>query len=162
MAALTGLVVGADAALGGLLDPAVRIVTLTVTEKGYAAMRRPEHWTRMMQRSGTISPSRSARHVPGLWPPHCARRDAGVPPFTVLSCDNLPSNGDATRRVVLRFAELLDPALGRFIADNVAFPNCMVDRIVPATTADDRARIDAALGVRRMPGRWCASRSPNG
>jgi fructuronate reductase len=124
MAALTSVVVGADAALERLLDPAVRIVTLTITEKGYDGLLPPLLATALQR-----------------------RRIANVAPFTVLSCDNLPSNGDTTRRFVLRAAEQLDPALAHFIADNVAFPNCMVDRIVPATTADDRARIDAALGV---------------
>jgi fructuronate reductase len=65
-----------------------------------------------------------------------------------LCCDNLPANGSSTRSVVVRFAELLDAALGRFIADEVAFPNTMVDRIVPATTDADRERIALAAGVR--------------
>ncbi len=76
-----------------------------------------------------------------------ARRAAGVPPFTVLSCDNLPANGDATRRVVIGFAALRDAALGRFVTEQVAFPSSMVDRIVPATTQQDRDRVAAALGV---------------
>ncbi len=125
MAALTDLAVGADAALDRLLDPAVRIVTLTVTEKGYHG------------------------HLPSLLATALQRRRlASLAPFTVLSCDNLPSNGDTTRRFVLDAADQLDRTLAHHIADNVAFPNCMVDRIVPATTADDRARsIDGALGL---------------
>lgn len=124
MAALTSIVVGAEAALERMLDPTVRIVTLTVTEKGYQG-EVPALLAKALQR----------------------RREAKIAPFTVLSCDNLPSNGDTTRRFVLRAAERLDAELARFIADQVAFPNCMVDRIVPATTADDRARIDALLGM---------------
>jgi fructuronate reductase len=124
MAALTGLAVGPDAALDRLLDHAVRIVTLTVTEKGYHGPL-PSLLATALQR----------RHA------------ANVAPFTVLSCDNLPGNGDTTRRFVLNAAEQLDPTLACTIADTVAFPNCMVDRIVPATTADDRARIDTTLGL---------------
>lgn len=124
MAALTDLAVGTDAALDRLLDPAIRIVTLTVTEKGYYGPL-PSLLATALQR----------RHA------------ASIAPFTVLSCDNLPSNGDTTRRFVLQAAEQLDPALARHIAVSVAFPNCMVDRIVPATTNEDRARIDAALGL---------------
>jgi fructuronate reductase len=124
MAALTGIVVGADAALDRLLDPAIRIVSLTITEKGYDSPLPPLLATALQR-----------------------RRIANIAPFTVLSCDNLPSNGDTTRRFLLQAAEQLDPALARFIADNVAFPNCMVDRIVPATTPNDRAHIDAALGM---------------
>jgi fructuronate reductase len=75
------------------------------------------------------------------------RRSAGLPPFTVMSCDNLPSNGRTVRRVLSRYAELVDPELGAFVANEVAFPSTMVDRIVPATTDEDRSRIGQALGV---------------
>jgi len=134
MAALTGVAVGAQAALDHLLDPAVRIVTLTVTEKGY--------WR---DADAATIPEDS---VPGLLAVALhRRRAAGVAPFTVLSCDNLPANGATTRDVVTRFASRLDRSLGHFVTDAVAFPDCMVDRIVPATTPEDRARIDAELGV---------------
>jgi len=152
MGALTGVLVAPEApvaVLARLADPSVRIVTLTVTEKGY----------HRLAASGALDIDDPAiRHdlaapgaphsVPGLLVAALRlRRATGVAPFTVLSCDNLPENGSSTRRVVMDFANHLDPALGRFIADRVAFPNCMVDRIVPATTKTDRARIDAALGV---------------
>lgn len=75
------------------------------------------------------------------------RRDAGVPPFTVLSCDNLPQNGRITRAVVTRFAQLRDADLGRHVADGVAFPSSMVDRITPATKDADRATVAAGLGL---------------
>jgi fructuronate reductase len=71
-----------------------------------------------------------------------------VAPFTVLCCDNLPSNGRTVHRVLSRMAALIDPDLGEFVSANVACPCTMVDRIVPATTDDDRNRISAALGVR--------------
>ncbi len=133
MAALTGVAVGAHAALEHLLDPAVRIVTLTVTEKGY--------WRDV---DAAAMPEDS---VPGLLAVALhRRRAAGVAPFTVLSCDNLPANGATTRDVVTRFAARLDRSFGHFVADEVAFPDCMVDRIVPATTPEDRARIDARTG----------------
>jgi len=76
------------------------------------------------------------------------RMRADLPPFTVLSCDNLPNNGDTARDIVQRFADLTDPALSRWIDDHAAFPNTMVDRIVPATTDEDRAAVEAALGCR--------------
>jgi fructuronate reductase len=134
MAALTGVAVGAHAALEHLLDPAVRIVTLTVTEKGY--------WRDV---DAAAMPEDS---VPGLLAVALHRRRAAcVAPFTVLSSDNLPANGATTRDVVTRFAERLDRSFGHFVADEVAFPDCMVDRIVPATTPEDRACIDAELGM---------------
>jgi len=66
------------------------------------------------------------------------RRAAGVAPFTVLSCDNLPSNGATARRVLQRMAELRDAEFGQWFAETVACPSTMVDRIVPATTDEDR------------------------
>ncbi len=90
------------------------------------------------------------------WPSRCApARAAGTPPFTVLCCDNLPANGATLHRLLIEFATLRDARLGakrdaglaRHIADEVAFPSSMVDRIVPATTDADRARIAVELGV---------------
>jgi len=69
-------------------------------------------------------------------------------PFTALTCDNLPSNGRTLHRVLSRFAELREPNLGRFVAAEVACPATMLDRIVPATTDDDRAEVAAALGLK--------------
>ena len=65
----------------------------------------------------------------------------------MLTCDNLPSNGAVAKRIIGRFAELRDADLGAWVAGEVAFPSTMVDRITPATTDEDRARVDAALGV---------------
>lgn len=148
MGAVTGIVVGPAAALAALTDPAVRIVTLTVTEKAYC---RDAGTGGLNEDDPAVRADLGAavpRTVPGLLVAALrARRDAGVAPFTVLSCDNLPANGETTRRVVTRLAELTDPDMARFVADSVAFPNCMVDRIVPATTDADRAGIAAALGV---------------
>ncbi|TIV91601.1 MAG: mannitol dehydrogenase family protein, partial [Mesorhizobium sp.] len=70
-----------------------------------------------------------------------------TPPFTVLCCDNLPANGATLHRLLVEFAKLRDAGLGRHVADEVAFPSSMVDRIVPATTDADRARIGQQLGV---------------
>jgi fructuronate reductase len=74
------------------------------------------------------------------------RRRAGLPPFTVLSCDNLPANGRTAGRIIRRLAALISADLGRY-AETVAFPSSMVDRIVPATTDTDRAEIAALTGV---------------
>ena len=67
-----------------------------------------------------------------------ARRSAGGPPITVLSCDNLPENGEVTRTVVTDLAELVDPALSEWIEREVDFATSMVDRITPGTTEEDR------------------------
>ena len=75
------------------------------------------------------------------------RRDRGLAPFTVMSCDNLQGNGHVIRKVLLGLAERQDPALHRWIADNVAFPNSMVDRITPATTPADRQQLQKSFGI---------------
>ena len=66
------------------------------------------------------------------------RRDAGLQPFTVMSCDNIPGNGHVTENAVAGLAELVDPDLAAFIKQKVAFPNSMVDRITPATSDRER------------------------
>lgn len=75
------------------------------------------------------------------------RRDRNVVPFTVMSCDNLQGNGHVIRKVLLGLTEAQDPALYRWIADNVAFPNSMVDRITPATTQSDREQLLQNFGI---------------
>lgn len=75
------------------------------------------------------------------------RQQRGISPFTVMSCDNLQGNGHVVKRVLLEFAGLRDRNLQEWIADNAAFPNCMVDRITPATTANDIAFLRDGFGV---------------
>jgi mannitol 2-dehydrogenase len=75
------------------------------------------------------------------------RRERGLEPFTVMSCDNIPGNGHMAQQVFGAFAALRDPELGRWVGEHVRFPNSMVDRITPVTTDDDRAEIAARFGV---------------
>jgi fructuronate reductase len=148
----TGLVVAPEdpARLVEILArPTTRIVTLTVTEKGYchdpATGRLNESDPGIRHDLEHIDRPKTAI---GFLAAGLKRRfEAGVAPFTVLSCDNLPANGETVKRILSRFAELVDPAFGRFVASEVAFPSSMVDRIVPATTEADHATIAAALGV---------------
>jgi fructuronate reductase len=138
-----------DDLLDALADPQTRIVTLTVTEKGYChdpatGMLNEKHPDVVHD----LAYLRAPKSAPGfIIEALRRRRAAGVPPFTVLTCDNLPSNGRTVKRVLTRFAELVDPDFGRFVAEEVSCPSTMVDRIVPATGDDDRERIAGALGV---------------
>ena len=137
------------ALLAALVDPAIRIVTLTVTEKGYCHAPATGELDEAHPdiRHDLAEPGRP-RSAPGFLVEALARRRAaGTAPFAVLSCDNLPANGRTTARVVARLAALRDPDLGRFVEREVAFPSSMVDRIVPATTEADRERISGRLGV---------------
>lgn len=75
------------------------------------------------------------------------RRKQGLAPFTVLSCDNLQGNSNIARKMLTAFAEMRAPKLGRWIAEQVAFPNCMVDRITPATTEPDIKMVAEQFGI---------------
>ncbi|MBZ9935224.1 mannitol dehydrogenase family protein [Mesorhizobium sp. BR1-1-16] len=131
-----------------MVDPAVRIVTLTVTEKAYLRNATGDLDADHPDIRADLAAPASPRTAHGFIVEALARRRAaGTPAFTVLSCDNLPNNGVTTRRVMAQFAALRDPELGCFVAEEVAFPSSMVDRIVPATTDADRARVSAALGL---------------
>ncbi len=150
-AVVGGLVAPEDPStlLDAMADPQTRIVTLTVTEKGY--LHDPAtgeiNQDHPDVRHDLAKPGAPAGAIGFLVEALRRRRDAGVPPFTALSCDNLPANGQTLRRVVQGFAELRDPDLAAWIGGEVAFPSSMVDRIVPATTDDDRATTANALGL---------------
>ena len=75
------------------------------------------------------------------------RRDAGLPAFTILSCDNIEHNGDITRRMMLAFVARQDADLATWIAQEVCFPNSMVDRITPVTTLADIDSLAQNYGV---------------
>lgn len=137
-----------EAVLQAMSDPAIRIVTLTVTEKGYCH----EPSTGALNHSHPDVVYDLANALPRsalgyLVRAFQRRRDAGVLPFTVMCCDNLPENGRVVQGVVLELAELIDPTLSEWIATNGAFPSTMVDRIVPATKPDDIEKLAEKTGV---------------
>lgn len=133
-----------------MADPAIRIVSLTVTEKGYCHTPQTgdldERHPDIVHDLNNLDAPRSA---PGFIVAALARRRAqGLPPFTVLCCDNLAANGYTVQRIVTQFAALHSDELAKWIADNAAFPSTMVDRIVPETTDADREAVSTALGMR--------------
>ncbi len=150
------------AVLAAMADPAVKIVTLTVTEKGYChnpatGALNPDHPDIRHDLSHDLPVSAPGYLVRALQ----MRRAAGIAPFTVLTCDNLPENGRLVRGVVLDLARRIDPALAEWIAGLGRFPCTMVDRITPATTAADIARVaeltgwpDAAPVMHEPFGQW--------
>jgi mannitol-1-phosphate/altronate dehydrogenase len=137
------------AVLARLDDPAIRIVTLTVTEGGYQL----DEATGQFRLEAPdivhdLAHPEAPRTVFGFVVAALARRRAvGLAPFTVLSCDNLQHNGAVIRHCVLAFARARDPDLAAWIEAEVAFPSCMVDRITPAVTAEDAARLNTRSGV---------------
>jgi mannitol 2-dehydrogenase len=128
-----------------MADPGTRIVSLTITEGGY-----PVHagdfveTARLHEEAGAECPSSVFGVVAGALD---ARWRAGLPPFTVMSCDNLPGNGDVARLATVGAAALRSTALARWVDDTGAFPCSMVDRITPATTDDDREFVRREYGI---------------
>ena len=137
-------------ARSALADPRIAVVTLTITEKGYC----------LDPASGSLlEDHEDLRHAddPSLPPQSAigylvdairARREAGTAPFTIVSCDNLPSNGSRLHSALQQYAARSDDTLARHIDTDIACPETMVDRIVPATTPDDLERVEALLGCR--------------
>ena len=141
----------ADQVVDRIADPAVSVVTLTVTEKGYR--RNPAG--RLDRTDATVAADlagQAPRSVVGQIARGLQRRQArSGAPLTVLSCDNLTGNGPVLRALVEDFCAALPSAegdrLAGWINSSVRFPATMVDRIVPATTDADRATVRAALGL---------------
>ncbi|NTF90201.1 mannitol dehydrogenase family protein [Agrobacterium rhizogenes] len=138
-----------EAVLGRLADPAIQIVTLTVSEKAYGIdpISGGLDYAHPAIAEDLKSPTRPTGVIGYLTEGLARRKAAGLSPFTVLCCDNLPSNGRIVRRLVIEMAATRDPALAEWISETVSFPCSMVDRIVPAATAETRARAEKLLGV---------------
>ncbi len=135
--------------LARMANSATRIVSLTITEKGYT--------TDLATGDVLWDHPDVARDLAGGGTPRTAlgllavalrrRHDAGVAPFTILSCDNLPNNGPMLRRSLIAFLDRRDPALRRITDRDLTCPATMVDRIAPATTDEDRRSISQAIGL---------------
>lgn len=138
-----------EAVFEQLADPAVRIVSLTITEGGYNIDEATGEFD-------LTSPAVVADLRPGAVPTTVfgivaegvrRRRERGVPPFTVMSCDNLQGNGHVARATFVAFAAAKDRELGDYMDREVFFPNSMVDRITPVTGPEERAFVQDEYGV---------------
>lgn len=125
-----------------IADPATRIVSLTVTEGGYPVNEDEARF------DPTLAPAGPESAFGVIVAALGRRRELGIGPLTVMSCDNVIANGEVTRLAVVGVAEARDASLARWIDGNVTFPNGMVDRITPATTDADRAFLAEEYGVR--------------
>ncbi|WP_066959350.1 mannitol dehydrogenase family protein [Microbulbifer sp. Q7] len=133
-----------------LAQESVRIVSLTITEKGYchdpaSGDLNPQHPDVVHDLQNPQAPKSALGYIVGAL---ALRKARGLPGFTVLTCDNLPSNGTLLGKVLGQFAEKVDSELAAWIAENTTTPSTMVDRIVPATTDADRAELEALIGCR--------------
>jgi fructuronate reductase/mannitol 2-dehydrogenase len=148
-----------EAVVDRLAAPTTRLVTLTVTGAAYHVdlatgafdAGHPDVVAELRDASRPVSVLGFV--VEGL----ARRRRAGLPPFTILSCDNLPRNGAATRTAVVGLARLRDERLADWIEREVAFPSSMVDRITPVTTDADRERLAQEFGIQD---RWPVMTEP--
>ncbi len=136
------------ALIAAMTDPAIRIVSLTVTEGGYFINPATGQFdpTAAEIAADAANPAAPGTAFGAILAALKARRAAGTPPFTVMSCDNLPGNGHVTRAAVAGLARLSDPALADWVDATVAFPNGMVDRITPATGPRER-EMAASFGL---------------
>jgi mannitol 2-dehydrogenase len=137
-----------EAVLAVLTDPAVRIVSLTITEGGYLVNQATGEFD---AGDASIQADLADGAVPstafGYLVEALSRRPRGVEPFTVMSCDNIQGNGEVAHGMIGAFARLKDPDLAGWIEEHVSFPSCMVDRITPVTTDHDRAEITERFGI---------------
>lgn len=128
-----------QAVIDAMAAEAVKVITLTITEKGYCHNPATgdlnlDHPDIVHDLSNPMSPRSAIGFIVASLR---QRRQQGKPGVTVLSCDNLPHNGKVTEKVVLQFAEKVAPELAQWIRSNATFPGSMIDRIVPATTPAD-------------------------
>ncbi len=137
------------AILDALENPAIRIASLTITEGGYfinsATGKFDPHHPDIKADAANLAAPKTVFGL--LLAGLVRRRDAGIAPFTIMSCDNIPHNGVVTRNSVVGLAELVDPDLAAWVKANVAFPNGMVDRITPATTDRERKMLESEFGI---------------
>ncbi|MBC7518763.1 MAG: mannitol dehydrogenase family protein [Microbacteriaceae bacterium] len=132
-----------------MASPDIRIVSLTITEGGY-------NFDRVTGEFVASTPTVAADLVAGSIPVSAfgfvtealrLRRERGIPPFTVQSCDNIQGNGDMAQRMFTSFARIKDPDLADWISETVRFPNAMVDRITPVTSAEDITATAELIGL---------------
>jgi fructuronate reductase len=137
-----------DAVIEQLASENTKVVTSTITEKGYCLT--PDNRQLNVKHPDILHDLENdsqPKTMAGFLVAACrVRRDKGLGGFTFLSCDNLPENGDTSGIAICQFAELLDSELAAWIKDNVSFCNTMVDRIVPAVTADDVSALKDQFG----------------
>ncbi|WFB35485.1 mannitol dehydrogenase family protein [Kiritimatiellota bacterium B12222] len=138
-----------QAVIDRMADPETKIVSLTITEGGYNFHPvTGEFRIDNPDVQHDLAHPNEPRLIFGyLTAALQKRRRAGLPPFTVQSCDNVPHNGDMAKRMLLAFAKAQDLALAEWIEENVCFPNAMVDRITPVTTPEDIALLESDFGV---------------
>jgi mannitol-1-phosphate/altronate dehydrogenase len=140
---------GAQTLINKLAHHDIRIVSLTITEGGYCMDDSTGEFNAElpMVKHDIAHPDDPKTVFGFLLAALSKRRCEGTPPFTIMSCDNIPHNGDVTRRMLLSFATLIDKELTDWIAAHVTFPNAMVDRITPMTSIIHKQKLKDTYGI---------------
>lgn len=148
---------GIETVLEKMAEPQVAIVSMTITEKGYCA----DPATGKLDKNNPLviadlaNPTQPKSALGYIVQALKIRRERGLTPFTVMSCDNVQENGHVAKAAIIEFAQLLDPELRDWIETNVTFPCTMVDRIVPAATEETLTEIAELLGCEDPCGIAC-------
>lgn len=146
-----------DAIIDKMAEPQVAIISLTITEKGYCC----DPSTGQLDQANELikhdleNPTQPKSAIGYIVQALLRRYQRGLPPLSILSCDNVQNNGHAARAAVTSFAHLLDEKLAQWIEDNITFPCTMVDRIVPAMTDESFQALTSELTVEDPVGIVC-------
>jgi fructuronate reductase len=151
--AVTDTLVGPEnpaALIASMTQPSIKIISLTVTEKGYChdpatGNLNLNHPDILHDLQNLDKPVSAIGYLIAALKKRYDQKQKG---FTILSCDNLPNNGEVLEKVILQFAQKISADFAQWIKQNATFPCTMIDRIVPATTDDDRREIESRLGLR--------------
>ncbi|KAF2998475.1 hypothetical protein E8E13_002623 [Curvularia kusanoi] len=138
-----------EAVIAKMAHPDTHIVSMTITESGYFYNENTHQlMTEHPDMAADLAGANPPRTFFGYVYAALARRyEAGLKPFTVLSCDNMQKNGHITRDMLLAFAQHRDPDVAAWLSQNGAFPNSMVDRITPRTVSEDVQSLRSEFGV---------------
>jgi mannitol 2-dehydrogenase len=150
--ALTSYVFGhqvPEAVFARMADPQVKIVSMTATEGGYCFNAKTGELD--LQNPAVLNDLKNPQKPQTIFGYLAEgldrRRKAGEKPFTVLSCDNIQGNGHVTKKTLMAFCRARHADLAAWVEKNVSFPNCMVDRITPATTDAEREFVRKTYGL---------------
>ncbi|WP_394248556.1 mannitol dehydrogenase family protein [Vibrio profundi] len=139
---------GIDSIIERMAEPQVSIVSLTITEKGYCVdpNTRQFHAGHPLITQDIADPKAPKSALGVIVAALNLRKERNLPAFSVMSCDNMPHNGEVTKAAIIEYAKMIDPALSEWISTNASFPSTMVDRIVPAITDESLKTIESLTG----------------
>ena len=142
-----------------MTSPNIRIVSLTITEGGYFINQDTGDFDKDDKSIlGDIAHPNHPTTVFGVMLQALKiRRQKGLKAFTVMSCDNIPHNGNVSKKALLGLANEIDQDLAKWVAENVSFPNSMVDCIAPQVSEEQKLRLEKEFGIKDKAPVMCES-----